>query len=138
MSIPFSGCKTRSLGLISAVSKQLKAINYKPAKRITVQFDPFHEKARTVRDFLTYVTAPVYVKTNPACIFKTSVVCDRSEPSVTVDLVSGGKVVMKCNNLTTLELLQLYNKHVTSLVPPEPKEEDTKTKLKNKKKSKRR
>ena len=52
--------------------------------------------------------------------------------------VSGEKVVMKCNNLSVLEILQLYNKHVTSLVPPEPeKEEDLKAKLKTKKGKKR-
>lgn len=49
MSIPFSGCNSRSGGLISAIAKQLKIINFQPANKITVEFDPFHEKAAVVR-----------------------------------------------------------------------------------------
>lgn len=123
MSIPFSGCNSRSGGLISAIAKQLKIINFQPANKITVEFDPFHEKAAVVRQFMTYLSARRYRNTNPKCVLKTNVVCDRSEPSVAIDLDSGEKVVMKCNNLTTLELLKLFNKHITSLVP-RPKEED--------------
>ncbi|XP_033210104.1 uncharacterized protein LOC117168500 [Belonocnema kinseyi] len=138
MSVPFSGCKSRSNGLISAIIKQLKTINYKPAKKITVQFDPFHERATEMRKLMFYLTGPKYANTNPACLLKTNIVCDRSEPLVTVDLVSGEKVVMKCNNLTLVEVLQLYNKHVTSLVPREQeKDEDLKSKLKSKKGKKR-
>ncbi|KAI8438663.1 hypothetical protein MSG28_011085 [Choristoneura fumiferana] len=41
MSIPFSGTLRRSGGVVSAIGKQLKAVNLKAAKRITVKFDPF-------------------------------------------------------------------------------------------------
>jgi hypothetical protein len=33
---------------------------------------------------------------------------------------SGEKVIIKTTNLTTLNILQVYNKYVTSLVPPDP------------------
>lgn len=49
MSIYFSGSFTRSAGLISAITKELKSINLKPIKRIQVQFDPFHPKSVTAR-----------------------------------------------------------------------------------------
>lgn len=49
MSIYFSGCFTRSGGIVSAIAKQLKTINLKPVKKITVQFDPFHDNAVSVR-----------------------------------------------------------------------------------------
>lgn len=35
-------------------------------------------------------------------------------------LENGEKVLIKCANLNALEILQLYNKHITVLAPPEP------------------
>ncbi|XP_043476655.1 uncharacterized protein LOC122507804 [Leptopilina heterotoma] len=134
MSIIFSGRNSRSAGLISAIAKQLKAINFQPAKKVTVQFDPFHEGSDSARKFLNYISAPRYKKTNPKCLFKTTIVCDQSEPTITIDLESGEKVVMKSSNLSELELLTLYNKHVTSLVPPPQEEQPTTTKGKKLKK----
>jgi large subunit ribosomal protein L53 len=52
MSIPYSGTIKRSAGVISAISKQLKSVTLKPAKKIFVTFDPFHEKVTSTR----YVT----------------------------------------------------------------------------------
>lgn len=49
MSIVFSGRSSRSAGLISAIAKQLKSINFQPAKKVTVQFDPFHEGSNSAR-----------------------------------------------------------------------------------------
>lgn len=49
MSIYYSGTYRRSAGVVSAIGKQLKLINLKPVKKISVQFDPFHENAKSVR-----------------------------------------------------------------------------------------
>lgn len=49
MSIPFSGVFTRSGGVIAAIAKQIKLLNFKGVRRITVKFDPFHEKATPTR-----------------------------------------------------------------------------------------
>lgn len=49
MSITFSGTRTRSAGLMSAVVKQLRNVNLKPVKRIDVRFDPFHENVKQTR-----------------------------------------------------------------------------------------
>lgn len=49
MSVPFSGVFTRSGGVIAAIAKQVKQINFKGVKKITVKFDPFHEKANETR-----------------------------------------------------------------------------------------
>lgn len=38
------------------------------------------------RKFMYYISAQKYKNTNPKCLFKTSIVCDRSEPTITVDL----------------------------------------------------
>lgn len=49
MSIKASGTLTRSGGVLSAITKQIKLINFKGVNRVTVKFDPFHEKANTTR-----------------------------------------------------------------------------------------
>lgn len=47
-------------------------------------------------------------------------------------LVDGSSILMKSENLTTLELCQLYNKHITSLVPKEESTGLVKTKSEKK------
>ena len=49
MSVKFSGTLNRSAGVYSAIGKQLKALNLKAVKRITVSFDPFTENVRPTR-----------------------------------------------------------------------------------------
>lgn len=49
MSIPFSGTFTKSGGLFSAISKQVKLVNLKPVKKVLFKFDPFHDKAAETR-----------------------------------------------------------------------------------------
>ncbi|KAG7198080.1 hypothetical protein KM043_018248 [Ampulex compressa] len=122
MSIPFSGTRTRSKGIISAIAKQLRILNLKPVKRVVVQFDPFHEQAKETRDFLFHISGAKIAATNPNCIIKTNILCDRSEPTITFNLESGDKVLVKSTNLSSLNILEIYNKHVTSLIPPSPEE----------------
>lgn len=49
MSIKASGSFTRSGGVFAAIAKQIKLINFRGVKRVTVKFDPFDEKANTTR-----------------------------------------------------------------------------------------
>ncbi|XP_017490524.1 PREDICTED: 39S ribosomal protein L53, mitochondrial-like isoform X1 [Rhagoletis zephyria] len=126
MSIHFSGALKRSNGLIAAISKQLKSVNLKGVKRITVTFDPFAENVRPTRDFLSLLSAPKISLTNPNCVLKTDVVCNRQPAQVKFSLIDSAqeKVQVKeirfiSENLTTLELLQLLNKHVSALAPVE-------------------
>ncbi|XP_074110814.1 mitochondrial ribosomal protein L53 isoform X1 [Cotesia typhae] len=88
------------------------------------------------KEFLFNISAAKVTKTNLSCILKTNIVCDRSEPTVTCDLANGEKVLFKCENLDTLDIVTLYNKHITSLAPPEV-ETETKKSYKRKKSSKR-
>ncbi|KAF2904761.1 hypothetical protein ILUMI_01412 [Ignelater luminosus] len=120
MSIYYSGTFKRSAGLISAIVKQLDLVNLKPVKKIQVQFDPFHPQAETVRDFLFHITGPKVAATNLKCAIKTNIVCDRSDPFIKVDLAeSGNSVRLLATNLTVLEILQQFNKHISSLVKPD-------------------
>lgn len=51
-------------------------------------------------------------------------------------LVSGDKIVCKGANLTSLNILELYNKHITPLAPRESEAEVEDAQLKRKKKKK--
>ncbi|XP_018338183.1 PREDICTED: 39S ribosomal protein L53, mitochondrial [Trachymyrmex septentrionalis] len=137
MSIHFSGTIKRSGGMMSAIVNQIKRVNLAPVNKIDVRFDPFDCQSKHTRDFLYYVSAPKIRATNPQCSLKTEVVCDRSEPTVTFSLQSGEKVILKTALLTSLNILQLYNKHITSLIPPDPAELEAKKELEEEKKKKK-
>lgn len=49
MSVPFSGSLSRSAGLVSSLGKQVKSLNLKAVKRITISFDPFTENVVATR-----------------------------------------------------------------------------------------
>lgn len=49
MSVPFVGLFTRLGGILPAIGREIKLLNFKGVKRITVKFDPFHENAATAR-----------------------------------------------------------------------------------------
>ncbi|XP_043285280.1 uncharacterized protein mRpL53 [Venturia canescens] len=133
MAVARQGVWSHSAGLVSAIAKQLKLVNFKPVAKITVKFDPFEERVKHARDLFYYISASKIAKTNPFCQLKADVVCDRSEPTVTCNLLSGEKIIFKLGNLDALDVLKLYNKHVSSLVPEEVVEEKGKPKKKLKK-----
>ncbi|KAF5270121.1 hypothetical protein FQA39_LY08533 [Lamprigera yunnana] len=137
MSIYYSGTYKRSRGVLSAIIKQLNLVNLKPVKNIQVQFDPFHPKAVTARDFLFHITTPKVKATNLNCRIKTNIICDRSDPWIKVHLTESGYAVLpyflllnkaltsrdsitfEADNLTVLEILQQFNKRISSLVKPD-------------------
>lgn len=49
MSIPFSGAIRPSGGLTAAIARQLKEINLKPVRKVTVKFDPFLKESEATR-----------------------------------------------------------------------------------------
>ncbi|XP_018330231.1 39S ribosomal protein L53, mitochondrial [Agrilus planipennis] len=138
MSIYYSGTFTRSSGVSSAITKQLKVLSLKPVKRIQVQFDPFHPKATTARDLAFSLTSSKVTNTNLNCIIKTNIVCDRSEPFIKVDLLENNRSIrFLAGNLTVLEILQLFNKHISAKVEAEPETPSLITKVEKKKAKKK-
>ncbi|CAG9135202.1 hypothetical protein JYU34_003304 [Plutella xylostella] len=144
MSVPFSGALRRSGGVVSAIGKQLRSVNLKAAKRITVKFDPFGDNVKHTRDFLHLISSKKISLTNPNCTLKTEVVCDRSEPTIDIALVPSvaettkyKQVTLKSGNLTCLELLQLLNKHISAAAPVEQPASTIQTKLEKKKSKKK-
>ncbi|RWS24494.1 mitochondrial ribosomal protein L53-like protein [Leptotrombidium deliense] len=72
--------------LNSAIGVNVKKLNFKPVKTIDISFDPFSEGASVVRHISHVFSSLKYRKTNPECIIRTKVVCDRSEPMINVKL----------------------------------------------------
>ncbi|XP_069704179.1 large ribosomal subunit protein mL53 [Periplaneta americana] len=135
MSVPFSGTLKRSAGIGSAIAKQLKLLNLKPVKKVVIKFDPFAENVTATRDFLFCMTGSNVQATNLNCKIKTEILCDRSEPTICFTLNDNQSIMFKSGNLTNLELLQLYNKHVTPLAA-EDKTSTTVPQTKSEKKKK--
>uniref|UniRef100_A0A1A9X4B4 Large ribosomal subunit protein mL53 n=1 Tax=Glossina brevipalpis TaxID=37001 RepID=A0A1A9X4B4_9MUSC len=132
MSIYYSGTLGRSGGVVSAIAKELKLINLKGIKRVTVTFDPFAENVKSTREFLFLLSVPRVTQTNPNCLLKTDVVCNRQQPEIKFSLIQSVQEQLKVkdirflsNNLNTLELLQLCNKHVSVLVTEEQEQTPT-------------
>ncbi|KAM7342091.1 mitochondrial ribosomal protein L53 [Cochliomyia hominivorax] len=126
MSIYYSGALKRSQGIVSAIGKELKKVNLKGVKRVTITFDPFAENVKATREFLFLLSNPKVVATNPKCVVKTDIVCNRQPAEVKFSLVEKAQEQLKVknvrflsNNLNTLEILQLCNKHVSPLAPEE-------------------
>lgn len=61
MSIPYSGTIRRSAGVVSAIGKQLKGVNLKAVKRITVKFDPFSDNVTHTRYFAQLMSIHAFV-----------------------------------------------------------------------------
>ncbi|XP_064538296.1 uncharacterized protein mRpL53 isoform X2 [Drosophila montana] len=77
-------------------------------------------------EFLFLLSTPKVSQTNPNCVVKPDIVCDRSPALIKFALIDSAQEKSKVKeirfnseNLNTLELLQLCNKHVSSLAPPE-------------------
>ncbi|XP_043262760.1 39S ribosomal protein L53, mitochondrial [Colletes gigas] len=134
MSLPFSGAHTRSKGVISAIAKQLRTLSLKPVKSIQIKFDPFHENALQTRNFFFQITTPKIIATNAHCIVKPQIVSDQSEPTVTMKLISGDNVIFKGAHLSCLNMLELYNKHITPLVDTKSTNESDEAVIEKKKK----
>lgn len=49
MSINLTGSVSRSGGLMSAIAKNVRLLNLKAVKRITISFDPFGENVKETR-----------------------------------------------------------------------------------------
>ncbi|XP_037894184.1 uncharacterized protein LOC119640316 isoform X2 [Glossina fuscipes] len=108
MSIYYSGTLTRSSGIVSAIGKELKRVNLKGVKRITVTFDPFAANVKSTREFLFLLSVPRVTQSNPNCLLKTDVVCNRQQPKIKFSLIESAQ-----------EHLKLCNKYLSVLAPEE-------------------
>lgn len=121
MALPYkhAGTFLRSGGINAAVNKQAKLLNLKPAKRIVFTFDPFGENVTSIRDALFHMSTSYAQDTNPKCIVKPNIISTRANPTIDITLETGQKLLVKTEHLKTLEILQLFNKFVSSQFKPE-------------------
>lgn len=134
MALAFNGSRTRSLGKLSAIIKQVKLANLKPLRQITVSFNPFQDQVEETRNFIYYISRPKTLYTNPLCRVKTVIDCNQdSEPLIVCNFENNDKLTIKGRNLNTVDLLKVFNKHVTSRVPKEEPQEILLTKSQKKK-----
>ncbi|XP_037079303.1 zinc transporter 1-like [Pollicipes pollicipes] len=81
-----------------------------------VTLQPEFSAARVgTEDLMYYMSSASVRETNPKCAFKTEIANDRSEPTILVKLDSTKSVLFKADNLTVLEVLKLWNQHITPL-----------------------
>jgi len=98
---------------------QLSKVNMKPVKKIHYKFDPFHPKPHSIMQVMTHLSSEKIQKSNPKCLWKTEVVCDRSEPTLTLELNEGNSLMFKTANLQVLEILSTMNEYVLPHVKEE-------------------
>lgn len=88
---------------------EVAKFHLRPIKKLNFQFDPFHDNAKTVRDVLYHLSSRKIRKTSETCIIKSEVVCDRSEPLISLELHNGMNVLFKCGNLTPVDIAREFN-----------------------------
>ena len=105
--------------LLIAYNKERRNLQLKPFKRLHFQFDPFHPRVASIREFLTNINTKQARKTNPKCTFRTDILSGQEEPVVTCYLENGKKIIFKTSNLTLLELLQHFNQFTVQFTETE-------------------
>jgi len=98
---------------------QLVKVNMKPVKRVHYQFDPFHAQVDSIRRVIYHFSCERIQKSNPKCVFKTEVVCNRSEPTMKIELDEGNSLLFKTANLTAEEIITMVNDYVLPRVKAE-------------------
>lgn len=115
--LPFEGRVPNDQTPRAIQRNQLKALNFKPVKRITFQVDPCHRGSASIRQLMTLISNPKVTKTGPKTIFKYDFVTDRSEPKVTLTFHDTDQsLVFKTAHLTEHEIISELNKFVLPLV----------------------
>jgi len=90
--------------------KFMQSFNLKHITRIEYAFDPFHESAKFVRNCMFQTSGEKIRASNPKCAIRSTVLTDRSDPTVRVQLVNGQHLLYNAANLTELEILQHIDK----------------------------
>lgn len=88
-------------------------------KRIDVKFDPFHPNAGNVREFFQAASEKKAIKSNPECITKAKIVCDNSDPLVTIQFKDNHKLVINGKHLESGHFVKLI-RHFRNLHKDEP------------------
>ena len=118
--LPFEGRFPNITNATAVAKAQIKAINFKPVKRVVFKVDPLHRKSASIRNLMTIVSDEKVSKTGLKTIFKYNFVSDRCDPTLTLTFHDNDtKVVFETANLTDHEVIYEMNKIVLPLVKEE-------------------
>lgn len=76
-------------------------------KKLEVKFDPFHANAGNIREFYQGATSRKALRTNLECITRSQVVCDNSDPLVTVQFKDNHKLVLNGKYMESGHFIQI-------------------------------
>jgi len=111
------------------VHRQVKRLNLKPVKRMVFSFDPFHPSVKSIRHIVYHFSSEKVRGTNPKCIYKTDIISDRSEPTLSVYLDDAnadlGCIIFKTANLKPEDVLNKFNEMILPLIKVESEDERT-------------
>lgn len=92
---------------LAKFASQVVGFSLKNIRRIEVKFNPFHENAANIREFYQGVTQKRRSKTNPECIFRAQVVCDNSDPLVTIQFRDNHKLVLNTKHIESGDIVKV-------------------------------
>lgn len=101
--------------------KEIFNFSLKNIKRVEVKFNPFHPNAANVREFYQGVTDRKILRTNLETITKADIVCDKSDPLVTVQFLDNHKLVLNSKYLDSDHIVKLI-KQFEELHKDEPED----------------
>lgn len=90
--------------------RELVDFSLKQVRRIEVKFDPFHANAAAVREFYQEATARRRLKASPEIVTRAQVVCDNSDPLVTLQFANNHKLVLNAKHLQAAHIVKLIKK----------------------------
>lgn len=90
---------------------ELSSFTLKNIKRIEAKFDPFNPNASSVREFFQEVTSRRRLKQSPEIVTRSRVVCDNSDPLVTIQFVNNHKLVLNAKHLDTSHIVKLIKQY---------------------------
>lgn len=79
----------------------------KDIKRVDIKFNPFHPNSGNVREFYHAITDRKALRSNPECVTKSHIVCDTSDPLVTVKFNDNHKLVINGKYLESNHFVKL-------------------------------
>lgn len=94
----------RNLGKYIAAATNFSLTNI---KRLEVKFDPFHPNAVNIREFYYGATLKRRLKKAPECVTKAQIVCDNSDPIVTVQFKDNHKLVINSKYLESAHIVKI-------------------------------
>nr|VZI36302.1 unnamed protein product [Spirometra erinaceieuropaei] len=85
----------------------LSQLNLKPVKSIEFTFNPFFSRTFSVRNVCSLLNSPRWRSSNENCLMKVTVRSDMTEPQIQVNFVAGDTLIIKTENLSDREALEV-------------------------------